>query len=155
LTIFGAKTKIKVEGQEQNGKGRNAMAAVQQIFTEYLHMRDAGATARDALNALRGQIEQLDDRDRQNLGDFLRAYESGEQITTTEKTEPTRTVPIRNIAKKKLGVQQEQEKAEVVWVTCPSCGKSNQKHELVCYACGQLLEPPSSEFETRSLAETN
>jgi hypothetical protein len=124
--------------------------AVQRILTDYIQMRKKGMDARKALDSLRGQIEQLSEAERQDLGRSVRAHEASEPVS--EKTEPTRTVPIRNIAKKKLGTAQE---AEVTWLNCPHCGKSNQKHEVVCYACGQLLEPPTSEFETRTLAETN
>ncbi len=127
------------------------MVAVQEIFTEYIRMRSNGVDAHDALKFLRSQIEQLNEPERQDLGRIVRSYENSE--SGPEKTEPTRTVPIRNIAKKIFG--NPEQKAEVVWITCPHCGKSNQKHELVCYSCGQLLEPPTSEFETRSLAETN
>jgi hypothetical protein len=137
--------------------------AVQRIFTEYTRLREKGKDARTALDALRGQIEQLSEADRQQLGRYVRAHEAGDPIPgvsmtgVPEKTEPTRTAPVRNIAKKKLsGMPNPSEgQSEIAWLNCPHCGKSNQKHEVVCYACGQLLEPPASEFETRSLAETN
>jgi hypothetical protein len=39
----------------------------------------------------------------------------------------------------------------VVWVNCPNCGKTNQKHEVFCYACGHLLEPVKGAYDTRQL----
>ncbi|MBZ0286446.1 MAG: FHA domain-containing protein [Anaerolineae bacterium] len=125
--------------------------AVQSIFAEYIRLRSSGLDARSALDSLRSQIEALNDSERQDLARRVRTHET---VTPPEKTEPTRTLPIRNIAKKGL-TPQPPAVAEVVWVNCPHCGKSNQKQEVVCYACGQLLEPPVSEFETRTLAETN
>jgi hypothetical protein len=42
---------------------------------------------------------------------------------------------------------------EVIWINCPHCGKTNQRHEVFCYACGQLLEPVKGAFDTRLLSE--
>lgn len=41
----------------------------------------------------------------------------------------------------------------VIWVTCPHCGKTNQQHEVFCYACGQLLEPVKGAYDTRVLTD--
>ncbi|MEZ4668196.1 MAG: FHA domain-containing protein [Anaerolineae bacterium] len=41
----------------------------------------------------------------------------------------------------------------IIWVTCPHCGKTNQRHEVFCYACGQLLEPVKGAYDTRVLGE--
>lgn len=45
--------------------------------------------------------------------------------------------------------------AGLEWVTCPHCGKSSQRHEVLCYACGWLLYASQTENETQALAETN
>jgi hypothetical protein len=42
---------------------------------------------------------------------------------------------------------------DVVWVNCPHCGKTNQRHEVFCYSCGQLLEPVKGVGDTRVLSE--
>lgn len=42
---------------------------------------------------------------------------------------------------------------DVVWVNCLHCGKTNQRHEVFCYSCGQLLEPVKGAFDTRVLNE--
>ena len=44
---------------------------------------------------------------------------------------------------------------EVVWVNCLHCGKTNQRHEVFCYSCGQLLEPVKGAGDTRVLSETS
>jgi len=44
---------------------------------------------------------------------------------------------------------------DVVWVNCLHCGKTNQRHEVFCYSCGQLLEPVKGAFDTRVLGESN
>lgn len=41
----------------------------------------------------------------------------------------------------------------VVWVNCLHCGKTNQRHEVFCYSCGQLLEPVKGAYDTRVLGE--
>lgn len=130
--------------------------AVQRIFAEYTRMRGQGVDARAALDSLRRQIEALTDQQRQELARHVQQHESSESAPP-ERTEPTRTIHIRNIDKNKLSTPTPipRNATDVVWVNCPNCGKPNQKHELVCYSCGQLLEPPASEFETRTLAETN
>jgi len=45
------------------------------------------------------------------------------------------------------------ESDDVVWVNCLHCGKTNQRHEVFCYSCGQLLEPIKGAYDTRVLAE--
>ncbi len=45
------------------------------------------------------------------------------------------------------------EAEDVVWVNCPHCGKTNQRHEVFCYSCGQLLEPVKGAYDTRVLGE--
>jgi hypothetical protein len=40
-------------------------------------------------------------------------------------------------------------------MTCPNCGKTNQKHEVFCYSCGQLLEPARGAFDTKHFADTD
>jgi hypothetical protein len=42
---------------------------------------------------------------------------------------------------------------DVVWVNCLHCGKTNQRHEVFCYSCGQLLEPIKGAFDTHVLNE--
>jgi hypothetical protein len=42
---------------------------------------------------------------------------------------------------------------DVVWVNCLHCGKTNQRHEVFCYSCGQLLEPVKGAGDTRVLGE--
>jgi hypothetical protein len=42
---------------------------------------------------------------------------------------------------------------DVVWVNCLHCGKTNQRHEVFCYSCGQLLEPVKGVGDTRVLSE--
>ncbi len=45
------------------------------------------------------------------------------------------------------------EPENVVWVNCLHCGKTNQRHEVFCYSCGQLLEPVKGAYDTRVLGE--
>lgn len=45
------------------------------------------------------------------------------------------------------------EAEDVVWINCANCGKTNQRHEVFCYSCGQLLEPVKGAYDTRVLGE--
>lgn len=144
------------------------MASLQEIFTQYARLRNTGLEVKAVLYALRDDIEALSDKERKDLGRFLRALEAGEiqpprpiqeapRAAPPPRPEIDQSDPIR-----KLKITSEARAStpaalapDVVWLNCPNCGKSNQKHELVCYACGQLLEPPHSTNETRALAETN
>lgn len=56
--------------------------------------------------------------------------------------------PLKRVAENKKSAPE-----NVVWVTCPNCGKTNQKHEVFCYACGQILEPVKGVFDTRHFSE--
>ncbi len=70
--------------------------------------------------------------------------------------EATRKIPLRNLAKERQTNEQEKTATnQVIWINCPNCNRSNQKHELVCYSCGHLLEASKSQQETQALAETN
>ena len=42
----------------------------------------------------------------------------------------------------------------VEWITCPHCGKSNQKDEILCYSCGQMIVNSSSKYQTQVLVQT-
>lgn len=61
----------------------------------------------------------------------------------------TITPAVPNVAAPAAGVDTD----DVVWVNCLHCGKTNQRHEVFCYSCGQLLEPVKGAYDTRVLNE--
>jgi len=136
------------------------MAALQKIFTEYAKMRDSGMEVKASLNVLRNDIEVLDEMEKQSLVRLLRAREAGDHapilsaVRLPIEMDSPRKLGIRSLAKERQ-ISQPERISQVIWVNCPQCGHSNQKHELVCYSCGQLLEPSKSAQETQALSETN
>jgi hypothetical protein len=137
------------------------MAALQKILAEYARMRDGGMEVKSSLGVLRHDIEMLGEREKQDLVRLLRAHEAGEsqRVMTNAQAgfdvETTRRPALRNLAKERQQAAEQEKTRPVVWVNCANCGQSNQKHELVCYSCGHLLESSKSQQETQALAETN
>ncbi|MBZ0291248.1 MAG: FHA domain-containing protein [Anaerolineae bacterium] len=114
------------------------MNALKTIVTRYQALRATGMPVKAALNDLRAEIEPLAEKEKQELARQLRALEASQEKTLHplhSKSAP----PVK----------------EIVWVNCPHCGKSNQKHELLCYSCGGLLDRTNTASETQALAETN
>jgi hypothetical protein len=139
------------------------------IVEEFKRMRENGLETKQALNTLRPYIEKLPHHEREELAQMLRSR--GEQNATA----PAPTIkPLI----KPLSAAQETPKApafqsgtipadlhdaplqqvpteQIVWVNCPNCNKTNQQHEVFCYACGHLLEPVKGANDTRILADNN
>lgn len=141
------------------------MGALQEIFIEYTRMRNNGLDAKTALATLRPYIEPLSKTEKDDLAQQLRAWETGNKETpppAREETSARRSdvikplsdtqhgrpgAPIRSVSSDELNSE--------LWVTCPNCSKKNRKTEVFCYACGQLLEPPSGQFDTRHFKEAD
>jgi hypothetical protein len=113
------------------------------IVAEYNRLRADKLEVKDALDSLRDQIETLDEPGKQELARQLRAIEAGHGVPASIRRLNLDTSTASMIPR------------DIVWVNCPHCGRSNQQHELLCYACGHLLEKLSSEFATQALAETS
>ncbi len=124
------------------------MTEIEKIFGEYTRLRGEGADIKTALAQLQEAIEQLEDSAKRELARQLRAAEAGKSATSAA-------------AVQRIGAINPDEDStatvefEIVWINCPHCGRSNQRHELLCYACGRLLERVNSQNETQALAETN
>jgi FHA domain-containing protein len=148
------------------------MTAIEMILAEYARLRGSGKEVKACLNVLRNDIEMLTEREKQDLVRLLHEQEMGEVQTVRAAPQPvpaitplpsldttnsTRKFTLRNLAKERQAAEQEKNPSNghVIWVNCRHCGHSNQKHELVCYSCGQLLESSKSQQETQALAETN
>lgn len=129
---------------------------MQDIYSEYSRMRENGMDAKSVLNALRHHIEALGKSQREELAGQLRAWEArsaASPIPAAPKSQPTpRSIkpiaPIQAAAQAAVKTPDTAEN-EVVWVTCATCGKANQKHEVFCYACGQLLDSGKGMSDTR------
>ncbi len=135
---------------------------MQDIYNEYSRMRDNGMDAKSVLNVLRQHIEALSKSQREELAGQLRAWEArsaAAPVPVAPKPEPIAKVapaikPLQPIQAVSQAVAQaaprvETAEKEVVWVTCMTCGKPNQKHEVFCYSCGQLLDGGKGMSDTR------
>lgn len=116
------------------------MADLQTVIANYQQLRSSGMEVRAVLRTLRDEIDSMSESQKQELARALRALEKGEPAAH----DGPRIRKLKNPRDE-----------SVEWMNCPSCGKSNQIQELLCYACGALLRPANSEFETQMLAETN
>jgi hypothetical protein len=149
------------------------VSGIQDIFGEYARMRNNGLDTRTALQAMRGAIERLNKTEREELARLLRAWETSELASPEPELEPEpepelppspSSTGIRKIAPIKPQEQPQTDKLEetqperdatMAWVSCPSCGKTNQRHEVFCYACGHLLEPLQSAHNTRHFSDAD
>jgi hypothetical protein len=134
------------------------MGEINEIFSEYARMRENGLDAKAALYALRVYIEPLSKQDKEHLAQQVRTWESSGNTTKTE----SRLKPLQPAASqkspaiRKIGADDTNAAQQnATWVACPNCGKANQKHEVFCYACGQLLEPARGAFDTKHFADTD
>lgn len=123
-------------------------------------MRDSGIAVKAALNLLRDSIDSLDEADKLVVARQLRDHEArrGGAGTPASSAPPAAVTQPNTTASRPRPLAAQQAAAaplELEWVNCPHCGRSNQRHEVLCYACGHLLQAAHSASETQALAETN
>jgi hypothetical protein len=147
----------------------NSVNHIQDLFAEYSRMRNNGLDAKTALNALRSHIESLSKPQREELANMLRHYEAGPadpppkpppEPKPAPKVSAIRPIAPAHVPPPETGAAESakfatSEVEQVTWVTCSNCGKPNQRHEVFCYACGQLLEPVKGSFDTRLFGDTS
>jgi FHA domain len=134
---------------------------IQDLYEEYSRMRENGLDAKAALNALRSHIETLTKSQREELARRLRAYEADAGPTEPKTPKGSSIRPIApspsatppNPDSNESAKYATSEMEQITWVTCPNCGKANQRHEVFCYACGQLLEPVKGSFDTQHFSD--
>lgn len=157
------------------------MSRLQEIYTEYARMRDNGLDTKSAINVLRPHIEKLGKAERDELSATIKAYEmqmaespspppapaSAPESTPAGKggvikriTPQQSAAPPGSAAARKEALPANDPDATIAWkdsapqlVKCPTCGKANSRSEVFCYACGNLLEPPRSSFDTNILPD--
>jgi hypothetical protein len=145
-------------------------------------MRDNGLDTKSAINALRPHIEKLGKAERDELSATIKAYEiqlaenpppppapaaapevaPGGKGGVIKRINPQQSsVPTESAAARKEALPANDPDATIAWkasapplVKCPTCGKANQRSEVFCYACGNLLEPPRNSFDTNILSDS-
>jgi len=136
------------------------MSATQEIFSEYVRMRENGLDTREALRALRIYVEALPSNQKDQLAQRLREWEQSRAKSapppqpTPENTASSGSV-IRPLRRTTVGDSETVEtriSSVPEWIECPNCGKKNQSNEIFCYACGYMLDTASGAFDTRHFA---
>jgi hypothetical protein len=115
------------------------MQVIDEIFREYVRMRDNGLDIKEALRALRHHIEPLGTEARDTLSQRLRAWENRPQTPEPATPKPSPIKPLR-------------QEAEGSWVECPHCGKKNRAQDVFCYSCGQMFDDVRSRHSTKHFA---
>jgi hypothetical protein len=155
---------------------------VQDIFNEYARMRQNGVDSKSVLNVLRPHIEGLPKAQRDELSSLLRTWEAQTRPATEanrtrmlspdpDATQPQRppslikplsggkvkppTNPASVQPPSPAAPPERAAPASVEWVACPNCGKNNQRTEVFCYSCGQLLEPVRGTYDTRHFSDAS
>ena len=139
------------------------------IKSEYVRLRTAGMDAKNALSNLRANIVGLEMRQREKLLEQLRLWEierASGGITPTAppaSPEPRPAPPIKPLQLPGAPtLKMEPPPAPVPTaapardtVPCPHCGKPNQRDDIFCSACGQLLTMERGVFDTRHFVESD
>lgn len=145
------------------------MSYIQDILSEYTRMRDRGMETKAVIQSLREHIENLDKAQRQELAALMRAWEARhaqpapaapeETKTDSQPRKPpvikplVRTVELTPVEAPPASAPPADAASDNGWVACPNCGKPNQKHEVFCYSCGQLLEAIKGGNVTKQLED--
>jgi hypothetical protein len=132
------------------------MGAIQEIFTEYVRMRENGLDTKEALRALRIYVEGLPSAQKDELAQHLRAWERGskaaepEAVAASPAIKPLR--PRNSSSQKTFDETETQMTFTASFVACPNCGSKNQVNEVFCYSCGHMLENVQGANDTRHFA---
>lgn len=147
------------------------MSRMQELINVYSGMRTQGIDARRALEILRPQINTLPQTDQAEL---VRQIRQLEQETPAEQKSDSKPLQIKPIStglprvdeavRKEVGrtlpvsprlaaarISKAVPKSDPGEMTCPQCGRANRADEVICYACGQLLQSLDSPVSTRKL----
>lgn len=121
------------------------MNPIDDLLNEYTRMRNNGMQAKEALRALRGYVEPLPQKDKQELANKVRAWEAQHQ-----KGNPPRSSSIKPIERPGHPPTQSTPNAftstpvelpqDAVWVECPNCERKNKLNDVFCYHCGHMLD---------------
>lgn len=121
------------------------MMDVKDILAHYTQLRTEGIDIENVLDTLSDEIEMLDVESKQRLVRQMRAYEAGETLKGDLETASAPSNLTTRDANQTL------HNILIQWITCPNCGKGNQKSDLICYNCGYLLV--ENEMQTQHLVD--
>jgi hypothetical protein len=115
------------------------MQVTDQIFNQYIRMRDNGLDINESVRALRQSIALLGAVEREALSQRMREWENRTQAVQAQ------SAPAADSSAQK-------EKQE--WIKCPDCGKKNAAQDAFCYSCGRIFDDVSSRFSTHHFTNT-
>jgi len=136
------------------------MSILDDIFTEYVRMRDNGMDAKDTLRALRPYVEPLPKSEKESLAQMLRGWEKGDGAETAQKSSVIKPLKSDKPASSSVSAFTDADAPppphdNASWVSCSNCGKKNRTSDVFCYACGHMLEMPPGEFDTRHFEDAD
>jgi hypothetical protein len=106
------------------------MNAPEEIFDEYVSMRENGMSSKDTLTVLRPYIAPLSNTTKKPLADAMREWERKAKEENS----------IAASTKKVDATAPQQLEEDINWVECPSCGKKNRADAVFCFSCGLLMD---------------
>ena len=139
------------------------MSALEEIFEEYINMRNNGLETNETLRILRSNIESLPKTDKGEVARYIRLWEKGEtaplstrQASNQDKSSVRSIVPDANSSEtsknteklpnsggiKSLNrnpIQSVEVADEASWVSCANCDAKSRTDAVFCYKCGYML----------------
>lgn len=122
------------------------MGARDDIYHEYIRMRQNGLDARETLKVLRQSIEPIARADKEALAQQMRLWEKEQLDAKKEASQPKKPSVIKPLAASGNA-------SAALWVECRNCSKKNRAQDVFCYSCGHLLQNDVSIFDTRQFAD--
>jgi hypothetical protein len=118
---------------------------IEDLYTEYIKRRQDGDSKQETLQTLQSFADQLSKEERWQLGQLIKHWErkrvSSGRLNPVpppqETVDPPNSRGIRRIVPKQPPANEAP--AGEAQLTCPNCGKPNNKKESYCYACGHIL----------------
>lgn len=127
------------------------MDAIQELFSEYIRMRENGLDIDSTLHSLRPFIEPLELQAKEELASYLRKWERGEIDGPQQPGAPPPQSRIQPIQPKRQ--EEELPPLDSTWLTCGNCSTKNRRSEVFCYSCGHILEQAPGQFDTRHFTD--
>jgi hypothetical protein len=147
------------------------MSPTDEIYKEYINMRQHGLDSKEALRALRSYIDPLPQQTKQKLAAKLKGWEAkqrakqtpdiaadkgGGQSRVIKRIQPlTKTDPPQDpsyLTDADAPPAQKHHDTEI-WVQCINCGKKNRLKDVFCFSCGHMLEEVADGMDTKHFNE--
>jgi len=136
--------------------------APSEIYADFVRMRLSGLSLESVVRELRGEVDRLPARDRDQLNDMVTKWEEKAQATAQQPkikiapiappVQPQHSVAPKPSVVRPIAPAAGDNKGQAPGQQfCPRCGKPNRLNDSYCYACGQLLQTARKGAATRGL----